>query len=197
MSGLHKSIISADVLRRSLFVNAGLGTLKLLVRNDVAATVILQLVGVAGDILFVQKYFSVGDKPFVPVPYADLRSRANSFADKVLMSKAIVVIALSYIVTDILTDEALRIARSMRFFKNLREDRVGYLDMAITVGTNAIAGWLFLNLLKFRWAYVHNTDINTTFLVLAWFSLTTIMYTMRNTLRDLRRRQCSRQTATT
>lgn len=186
------TIISAQVLQRSLFVNGGLGSLKLLSNGSPGTTLILQIVGVICDILFVQKYFTRDGKELVPVPYDDLSNRLKSFMDKSVMSKAVVAIAISYIVTDVLTDEAMRIVRRLYWVNRVPEV---YVDVAVTVITNAVTGWLFLNLLKFRWAYVHNSDINTNFLVVSWFSVITVLHVMRYTLRDLKT-SCSEPTKT-
>lgn len=180
----HNVVVSAQVLRRSLFVHGGLGSLKLLATGQVGITVALQLAGVFLDILFVQKFFTRGDE-LVFVPYTDLTERMRSFVDKSIMSKAVVAIAISYIVTEVLTDEAMRLVNQTFIVKHINPK---YVDMGVTVIMNVLAAWLFLNLLKFRWAYVHNTDINTNFLVIAWFSILTILYTMRIAIRQLRDR---------
>ena len=185
MSDKSSVVVSAQVLRRSLFVHGGLGSLKLLATGHPGFTIALQLSGVFLDILFVQKYFTRDGKDLVHVPYDDLTNRMRSFLDKAVMSKAVVAIAISYIVTEILTDEAMRIVNKTFVVRHMDPK---YVDMGVTVIMNVLAAWLFLNLLKFRWAYVHNSDINTNFLVIAWFSILTILHTMRVALRQLRDR---------
>lgn len=125
------------------------------------------------EILFVQMYFKGPDSKLVEVPYDQWMVRSKSFLNRNIIFKAFVVNIISQVVSINLNDYIVSVLRDM--FHPLWK----YTGLLTKLISGVAVGVLFVNMLKYRWAYIDVTESNLNAIILAWFSIVIMLHLLR------------------
>lgn len=125
------------------------------------------------EVLFVQMYFKGPDSKLVEVPYDQWMLRSKSFLNRNIIFKAFVVNIISQVVSINLNDYIISVLKDM--FHPLWT----YTGLVTKLISGVAVGVLFVNMLKYRWAYIDVTEANLNAIILAWFSIVIMLHLLR------------------
>jgi len=125
------------------------------------------------EVLFVQMYFKGPDSKLIEVPYDQWLVRSKSFLNRNIIFKAFVVNIISQVVSINLNDYIIGVLRDM--FHPLWK----YTGLVTKLISGVAVGVLFVNMLKYRWAYIDVTESNLNAIILAWFSIVIMLHLLR------------------
>lgn len=130
------------------------------------------------DILFIQKNFKdFGTNTFKKVKYTDIMYRLRYMFRFRIVIKYIVVIIISSIVLTSVRKYVYRGMKRYKIFNDLvQDDKVNekrhfYVYMMLNLIIKFGLTVLFLNFIKFRWAYIDNDDIYLTTIIITLLTL--------------------------
>lgn len=122
------------------------------------------------DILFIQKYFkNFTTKTLEQISYSNLLYRLKYIFKYRIFLKYIIVV----IIGTILVSSLIRFTKKLMKQYEISEDRINsvYMDFLINIFFKFVVTAIFLNFIKFRWAYVDNNDIYLTAIIISLLNL--------------------------
>lgn len=130
------------------------------------------------DILFVQNIFKVNDK-FVKIPYNNFNHRLRYIFNHEILYKFLVVITISSIINK---NIYIYIIKILDRYKVLHHNPVikSYRDLGVQLLINMFTTLMFVNIIKYKWAYIDFDDMHLTMIILTWFSLVILISVANN-----------------
>jgi hypothetical protein len=135
------------------------------------------ILGFVIEVLFVQRYFKSSESSLVKIPYGDYLQRSKSFLSKNIVFKALVANIISQVVSINITDYISILMNKLEI------PRWKYTELAIKLVSGITTGVLFVNLLKYRWAYIDVSESNLNAIVLAWFSIVLMLHILGSVIK--------------
>ena len=126
------------------------------------------------DICFVQKKFKVDDKIKV-IPYSNIMARKNYIFNQEIFYKFIIIMIISTIINENLykyVDNHLKINNKLQFTD---PKYISLRNIIIQILINGFSTLMFVNIMKFKWAYIDYDDMYLTIIILLWFSLSILI----------------------
>lgn len=172
----RSTIINLLITCFTYFINTGFkfesNTIKFI--NDYFISSILTYVF---DIMFVQKYFNAGDNKLTIIPYSKKFFRFLALFNHHVLYKFIVLMSVTSIIT-----KSIYVYVIKKLDDNdvlVEENNLKYRDLVIQLAINAFCTVMFVNVLKFKWAYINSQNLTLNIIILLWFSLS-ILITVSN-----------------
>lgn len=178
-----RKALDTIVTKRATMANAFINTSSFLLKyfnKDVEPILYEPFFGVISfmiDVLFVQRYFKSTDASLVLVPYGDYLKRSKSFLSKNIVFKALVANILSKVVSTNISDYISIL------IEKIKVPRWQYTELVIKLLSGVTSGILFVNLLKYRWAYIDVSESNLNAIVLAWFSIVLMLHILGSVIK--------------
>lgn len=184
MKYLYITDIDRKVLTRSTVANIGITIVSFILRNiliqkqsslayfvdnffTILATFII-------DVCFVQKTFKLDGK-LKSIPYSDIIHRTKYLFDIEIFYKYIIIMIIASIINSSLfryISDHLKEHNKIQF----KDKRLILLrDVIIQVLVNGFSTIMFINIMKFKWAYIDYDDMYLTIIILTWFSLSILI----------------------
>jgi hypothetical protein len=132
------------------------------------------LVTVVIEVMMVQKYFRVDDE-LKKISYRDLRTRISIFLNRSIILKTVVVISIVAIASNTLTNYTKELLDRYEWFRSIR-----YRELLLEIVITTVLNILFVNALKYQWAYIDVREININMIIFAWFSISVMLYVIGN-----------------
>ena len=136
------------------------------------------VLGFVIEVLFVQRYFKSSESSLVKIPYGEYLQRSKSFLSKNIVFKALVANIISQVVNINIIDYISIL------INKLRVPRWEYTELMIKLVSGVTSGVLFVNLLKYRWAYIDVSESNLNAIVLAWFSIVLMLHILGSVIKN-------------
>lgn len=125
------------------------------------------------DILFVQKFFKNFDTlALEKISYSNVIYRIKYLFQYRVFLKYIIVV----IISSILVSSIIRFIKNIMKKYDINKDELNkknnaYVDFFINVFIKFVVTAIFLNFIKFRWAYVDNNDVYLTAIIISLLNL--------------------------
>ena len=122
------------------------------------------------DILFVQKFFKNFDtRALEQISYSNISYRMKYLFQYRIFLKYIIVV----IISSILVSSLIRFTKNTMKKYDIDNKKLNssYLDFLINIFFKFVITAIFLNFIKFRWAYVDNNDVYLTAIIVSLLNL--------------------------
>ena len=183
MKYLYITDINRKVITRSTITNILITIVSFILRNALQKDSILAyfvdnfftiITTFIVDICFVQKTFKMDGK-LKSIPYSDLMQRTKYLFDIEIFYKYIIIMIIASIINSSLfryISDHLKEHQKLQF----KDKRINLLrDVVIQVVVNGFSTIMFINIMKFKWAYIDYDDMYLTIIILTWFSLSILI----------------------
>jgi hypothetical protein len=126
------------------------------------------------DIVFVQNFFKIGDT-IQKISYNNYLFRLKYLFNPSVIYKFLVVITIGSIINRSIH---IFIINLMKKYNILQYEKYkDYITLVLNLVINFFITIMFLNYIKFKWAYVDNDDVYLTIIILSLFSLSILIST--------------------
>jgi len=175
-------VYDVEMLERSTFFGFIIGSIFLAIRllnayaleKRLLYQILKHLVTVVIEVMMVQKYFRVDDE-LKKVSYGDLRTRICVFLNRSIILKTVVVISIVAIASNTLTNYTKELLDRYEWFRSIH-----YRELLLEIVVTTVLNILFVNALKYQWAYIDVREININMIIFAWFSISVMLYVIGN-----------------
>ncbi len=175
-------VYDVEMLERSTFFGFIIGSIFLAIRllnayaleKRLLYQILKHLVTVVIEVMMVQKYFRVDDE-LKQISYRDLRTRISIFLNRSIILKTVVVISIVAIASNTLTNYTKELLDRYEWFRSIR-----YRELLLEIVITTVLNILFVNALKYQWAYIDVREININMIIFAWFSISVMLYVIGN-----------------
>jgi hypothetical protein len=175
-------VYDVEMLERSTFFGFIIGSIFLAIRllnayaleKRLLYQILKHLVTVVIEVMMVQKYFRVDDE-LKKIPYRDLRTRISVFLNRSIILKTVVVISIVAIASNTLTNYTKELLDRYEWFRSIH-----YRELLLEIVITTVLNILFVNALKYQWAYIDVREININMIIFAWFSISVMLYVIGN-----------------
>lgn len=175
-------VYDVEMLERSTFFGFIIGSIFLAIRllnayaleKRLLYQILKHLVTVVIEVMMVQKYFRVDDE-LKKISYRDLRTRISVFLNRSIILKTVVVISIVAIVSNTLTNYTKELLDRYEWFRSIH-----YRELLLEIVITTVLNILFVNALKYQWAYIDVREININMIIFAWFSISVMLYVIGN-----------------
>jgi hypothetical protein len=175
-------VYDVEMLERSTFFGFIIGSIFLAIRllnayaleKRLLYQILKYLVTVVIEVMMVQKYFRVNDE-LKKVSYRDLRTRISVFLNRSIILKTVVVISIVAIASNTLTNYTKELLDRYEWFRS-----INYRELMLEIVITTVLNILFVNALKYQWAYIDVREININMIIFAWFSISVMLYVIGN-----------------
>ena len=175
-------VYDVEMLERSTFFGFIIGSIFLAIRllnayaleKRLLYQILKHLVTVVIEVMMVQKYFRVDDE-LKKISYRDLRTRISVFLNRSIILKTVVVISIVAIVANTLTNYTKELLDRYEWFRSIH-----YRELLLEIVITTVLNILFVNALKYQWAYIDVREININMIIFAWFSISVMLYVIGN-----------------
>jgi hypothetical protein len=175
-------VYDVEMLERSTFFGFIIGSIFLAIRllnayaleKRLLYQILKHLVTVVIEVMMVQKYFRVDDE-LKKISYRDLRTRISIFLNRSIILKTVVVISIVAIASNTLTNYTKELLDRYEWFRSIR-----YRELLLEIVITTVLNILFVNALKYQWAYIDVREININMIIFAWFSISVMLYVIGN-----------------
>jgi len=175
-------VYDVEMLERSTFFGFIIGSIFLAIRllnayaleKRLLYQILKHLVTVVIEVMMVQKYFRVDDE-LKKISYRDLRTRISVFLNRSIILKTVVVISIVAIASNTLTNYTKELLDRYEWFRSIR-----YRELLLEIVITTVLNILFVNALKYQWAYIDVREININMIIFAWFSISVMLYVIGN-----------------
>ena len=175
-------VYDVEMLERSTFFGFIIGSIFLAIRllnayaleKRLLYQILKHLVTVVIEVMMVQKYFRVDDE-LKKVSYGDLRTRISVFLNRSIILKTVVVISIVAIASNTLTNYTKELLDRYEWFRSIH-----YRELLLEIVVTTVLNILFVNALKYQWAYIDVREININMIIFAWFSISVMLYVIGN-----------------
>jgi|TARA_Y100000389_G_scaffold105527_1_gene102450 hypothetical protein len=183
---VHRFIMSKQLTLKTIFINSIVSFITIFIKNQAlfqsditeffSEYFIAPLLIFLADVLFIQEQFCVEQKlktlqwnSFVDrLKYTFKINIFYKFAVTVFLVSVINNLTFKYIISKMKTKKVIN-------KKNIRE-----INLIVGVLVNIFTTIVFANALKFKWAYVNNSNIILNMLIISWFSITLLITTQNS-----------------
>lgn len=126
------------------------------------------------DILLIQKYFKNFDTHSLEqISYSNMIYRLKYlFQYRIFLKYLIVVVISSILVSSLIRYTKRNMEKYKLFNNNLISS--AYMDLIINIFFKFVVTAIFMNFIKFRWAYVDNNDIYLTAIIISLLNLSVL-----------------------
>lgn len=175
-------VYDVEMLERSTFFGFIIGSIFLAIRllnayaleKRLLYQILKHLVTVVIEVMMVQKYFRVDDE-LKKLSYRDLRTRSSVFLNRSIILKTVVVISIVAIASNTLTNYTKELLDRYEWFRSIH-----YRELLLEIVITTVLNILFVNALKYQWAYIDVREININMIIFAWFSISVMLYVIGN-----------------
>lgn len=175
-------VYDVEMLERSTFFGFIIGSIFLAIRllnayaleKRLLYQILKHLVTVVIEVMMVQKYFRVDDE-LKKISYRDLRTRISIFLNRSIILKTVVVISIVAIASNTLTNYTKELLDRYEWFRSIH-----YRELLLEIVITTVLNILFVNALKYQWAYIDVREININMIIFAWFSISVMLYVISN-----------------
>lgn len=180
---MHKFIMSKQLTLKTIFINSLVSFVTILIKNqaifqsDIIVFVTEYFVAPSliflADVLFIQEQFCVENK-LKPLEW-------NLFIDRLKHTFKINIFykfAVAVFLVSVINNVTFKyIISKMKSNNVVTEDNYREVNLVVGVLVNIFTTIVFANALKFKWAYVNNSNLTLNMLILSWFSITLLITT--------------------
>jgi hypothetical protein len=132
--------------------------------------VLTQLLVYFSDILFIQENFVKNGQSLSHIPHTLYEKMIYSI-DKNMIYKFIVIVTISTIINKSIYNYILNTMNKRKLFiTNIR-----LRDSIVQIVVNIFTTISYVNVMKFKWAYVNNEDPVLNMIIISWFSLSILI----------------------
>lgn len=180
---MHKFIMSKQLTLKTIFINSIVSFITILIKNQASFqsnTIIFfteyfvapSLIFLA-DVLFIQEQFCVNNN-LKHIEWSLFMDRLNyTFKINIFYKFAVAVFLVS-----VINNVTFKYIISKMNSNNLiTKDNYKEINLIVGVLVNIFTTIVFANALKFKWAYVNNSNLTLNMLILSWFSITLLITT--------------------
>jgi hypothetical protein len=126
------------------------------------------------DICFVQKKFKVNDK-LKTIPYSNILARKNYIFNQEIFYKFIIIMIIATIINDNLYKYVNNHLKKNNKLQFTDSKFISLRNITIQILINGFSTLMFVNIMKFKWAYIDYDDMYLTIIILLWFSLSILI----------------------
>ena len=120
------------------------------------------------DILFIQEKFNETTLTSIP---KTLTEKLKYSIDKNIIYKFIVIVGISTIINSSLYNYIVLNMNERNLFSNKKVLRNSIVQLLVNVFTTIS----YMNIIKFKWAYINNEDPVLNIIIISWFSLSILI----------------------
>jgi len=183
---IHKFIMSKQLTIKTIFINSIVSFVTIFIKNRAVVHSNYFLFGVEyfiaplltflADVLFIQEQFCVDHK---------LQNlKWNSFLDRLASTFKINIFykfAIAVFLVSIINNITFKYIISKLVANNvITKDNEKRINLVVGVLVNVFTTIVFANALKFKWAYVNNSNLTLNMLIISWFSITLLITTQQS-----------------
>ena len=138
------------------------------------------LLNYALDILFAKEVFMVGGK-VGPVPYGDLSTRFAWLLAS-LSQKYFFRYIITLLIDSIIFVAIFRFVKMSVTYKQLVPQKNKVVELLVAGGISLFTFVLYMNVLRFDWAYSHENNPILNMLVIIWLTIVVLVYVRTSTI---------------
>ena len=129
------------------------------------------------DILFVQKKFSMNNDIEI-IPYNNIYKRFNYLFNHHRLFKFVVLFAINIIMNKSIIEFITKLMDKNNIYTD--ENEIKYRNLFILLFVNLFTGVLYIDILKYNWAYIDNNNILLNIIIYMWFTLSILITVSTN-----------------
>jgi hypothetical protein len=180
---VHRFIMSKQLTLKTIFINSIVSFITIFIKNQAlfqsdvteffSEYFIAPLLIFLADVLFIQEQFCVEQK---------LKTlQWNSFVDRLTYTFKINIFykfAVTVFLVSVINNLTFKyIISKMKTKKVINKNNIREINLIVGVLVNIFTTIVFANALKFKWAYVNNSNLILNMLIISWFSITLLITT--------------------
>jgi hypothetical protein len=180
---VQRFIMSKQLTLKTIFINSIVSFITIFIKNQAlfqsdvteffSEYFIAPLLIFLADVLFIQEQFCVEQK---------LKTlQWNSFVDRLTYTFKINIFykfAVTVFLVSVINNLTFKyIISKMKTKKVINKNNIREINLIVGVLVNIFTTIVFANALKFKWAYVNNSNLILNMLIISWFSITLLITT--------------------
>lgn len=185
MKYLYVSDIDSTVITKSAILNSSITIISFIIKNfivvnnnSILAYFVDNFLKIFAtyicDICLVQKTFKINDK-IKNIPYSNILDRVRYLFNLEIFYKFLIIIIITNIINTSIYDNILNHLKKYNKLQFKNNNYVMIRNILIQVLVNGFSTLMFVNIMKFKWAYIDYDDMYLTIIILIWFSLSILI----------------------